>query len=134
MNNMTDSGGLDKRHAFSCLRDWEWRTDMICFVGATQAVDLILRYNAMPLMFTIDVNGDISGSLGDLDAMDAVGYYAAAQLLPKHGGAELGAKYMIDAKDLIEQLATSTSRSEQLAPVRMKPFGGSGRGRWLRPN
>lgn len=133
MTNKTDSGGLDKRNAYGRLADWEWRTDMICFVGALQDTDIILRFNALPLIFTIDVNGAISGSLGDLDALDAVGYYAAAQLIPKHGGAPtLIAQYQQEAKDLIEQLSTSTSRAEQMAPVRMKPYGGSGRGRWLR--
>jgi len=66
----------------------------------------------------------MTGSLADLDSLDATGYYAASQLLPKRGGAALAQTYRDEANALVEQLATSTTRTEQMAPVRMKPFGG----------
>lgn len=132
MRNRTADGGLPKRWQGGSLVDWEWRTDQICFIGATQDCDVIVRYTVSALEFTIDNNGNISGSLGDLDAIDAVAYYAAAALLPKVGGLALSQQYEAKAKELVEQLTTSTARNEQMSPVRMRPYGGRGRGRGLR--
>ncbi len=130
MQDMSDQGGLPKRLQGSRLREWEWRTDMLCFMGATVATDLILRYNAVANFFTVDQNGLLSGTLTDLDSLDATGYYAASQLVPKRGGFQLAETYRTEAGALVEQLATSTTRTEQLSPVRMKPFGGRRRGGW----
>lgn len=124
MKDVTDEGGLPKRNQGSRLSQWEWRQDQICFLGALQAVDVIMRCNMAPNIFTVDQNGVLTGSLVDLDSLDAVGYYAASQLLPKRGGADLAKTYRDEAEGLVEQLGTSTTRTEQFAPVRMKPFGG----------
>lgn len=134
MRDVTDEGGLPKRLQSSRLREWEWRQDQICFLGAMQAIDVIMRYNAAPNIFVVDQNGNMTGALADLDSLDATGYYAASQLLPKRGGFQLAEQYRNEAAALVEQLATSTTRTEQLAPVRMKPFGGRrGRGWPTRP-
>lgn len=132
MHNCTESGGLLKALQGSRLEEWEWRQDMICFRGATEAADIIIRFTEVPNVFAI-VNGVISGSLNDVDALDCCAYYAASQLLPKRGGTALGETYRAEANALLEQLATSTSRSEQFAPVRPRPYGGkAGRGGWPR--
>jgi len=126
MRNCTGQGGLPKIFQRQWLTDWEWRTDMICFLGALQSTDVIIRYSAVPLQFSLtdDDPPQISGSLGDIDAIDAMSYYAASQLIPKHGGAPLGAQYRTEAAALLEQLATDVTRQQQFSPTRMRPYGG----------
>lgn len=132
MKNWTGKGGLPKRFQRERLTDWEWRTDMICFIGALQPTQVMIRYSAVPLIFALNPNDEtlLTGNLGDIDAMDACAYYASAQLLPKHGGLEMGKTYKAEADILLEQLATDVSRQQQFSPVRMRPYGGSGRGRY----
>lgn len=131
MKNKTAHGGLSKQMQGEFLGQWEWRSDFIVFRGALIATDVLIRYTALPGIFALDQNGKISGSLGDVDALDAVAYYAAAQLLPPRGGAALAAQYEAKAASLVEQLATSTTRQEQMSPVRMRPYRGGHRGRGL---
>jgi hypothetical protein len=123
MRNMTGKGGLSKRFQRFTLHEWEWRTDMICFRGALTDTDIIIRYSAIPELFTIDQNGLISGTLSDIAGIDAVAYRAASQLLPKRGGAALGQVYAATAQEFLEKLATDVSRASQMAPVRMRPYG-----------
>lgn len=125
MTNMTAKGGLSKQMQGEFLGQWEWRSDMIVFRGALMSTDVMIRYKAFTGVFALDPNtGKISGSLGDVDALDVVAYYAAAQLLPPRGGAALAGQYEAKAANLIEQLATSTTRQEQFAPARMRPYRG----------
>jgi hypothetical protein len=134
MRNTTGAGGLPKRFQRSRLSEWEWRTDMICFVGALEATDVIIRYAAAAVApFTIDNNGFISGSLVDINGIDAVSYRAASQLIPKRGGAALGAYYEQQAQMFLEKLATDATRQQQMSPVRMRPYGRlrSRGSRWL---
>jgi len=123
MRNMTGKGGLPKRFQRSSLSEWEWRTDMICFLGALQDTQVMLRYSAVPQLFAIDNSGNISGSLSDIAGIDAVSYRAASQLIAKRGAAALSQQYMATAQEFLEKLATDVSRASQFAPVRMKPYG-----------
>jgi hypothetical protein len=127
MTNKTAHGGLPKQTQGEFLGHWEWRSDSIVFRGALVATDVLIRYTALPGIFALDQNNKISGSLGDVDALDAVAYYAAAQLLPQRGGAVLAGQYEKKAADIVEQLATSTTRQEQLSPARMRPYRGGRR-------
>ncbi len=122
MENKTAHGGLSKVMQGEFLGEWEWRSDMIAFRGALIATDVMIRYSAFAGVFALDNNGKISGSLGDVDALDVVAYYAAAQLLPQRGGGALAGQYETKAANLVEQLATSTTRQEQMSPVRMRGY------------
>ncbi len=123
MFNRTGFGGLPKRFPRYDLCEWEWRTDMICFIGALVDTEVMIRYSAIPEEFTIDENGLISGSLSDIAGIDAVAYRAASQLVPKRGGAELGKQYQDTAQEFLDKLATDVARASQMAPVRMRPYG-----------
>jgi hypothetical protein len=129
MHNKTAKGGLSKILQGEQLTEWEWRSDMICFRGALIATDVLISFTALPGVFVLDNTGHISGSLGDVDAMDVVAYKAAAQLLPQRGGAALAVQYETMAQNLVEQLATSTTRQEQFSPARMRAFRSGRRGR-----
>ncbi len=131
MKNFTAMGGLPRRRPNSRLECWEWRSDMLCFIGALVDTDIVIRYSAVPFIFSLtsDTPPLISGSLGDIEGIDACAYYAASQLLPKRGGAALGTQYRQEAQSRLEQLSTDVTRQEQFAPVRMRPYGRSyGRG------
>jgi hypothetical protein len=129
MHNKTAKGGLSKRLQGQQLTEWEWRSDMIVFRGAQIVTDVLMRFTAVTGIFALDNQGHISGSLYDVDALDVVAYYAAAQLLPQRGAAALAGQYEAKAANLIEQLATSTTRQEQFAPARMRGFRSGRRGR-----
>lgn len=130
MIDWTGQGGLPKTFQGFRLADWEWRTDQICFLGSLQAADVMIRYSSVPLQFSLSVDDPplLSGSLGDIDGIDAVSYYASSQLVPKRGGTALGQQYRQEAQTLLEQLSTDVDRQQQFSPVRMRPFGGSSRG------
>jgi hypothetical protein len=130
MRDSTGKGGLPYRFQRMRLGEWEWRQDEIIFVGATQDTQVIIRYSAIPLQFSLspDPPQVITGTFSDIDCMDAAAYYAASQLLPKHGGAPLGAQYRKEADVLLEQLATDVTRQQQFSPTRMRPYGNT-RGR-----
>ena len=133
MRNRTGQGGLPRRWQHQHLGEWEWRTDMIALVGALVDTEIIIRYNAVPIQFSVVAQQGntppyISGSLGDIDGIDACAYYAASQLIPKHGGT-LGPQYRQEAETLLEQIATDVTRQQQFSPTRMRPYGsGSRRG------
>lgn len=126
MRNWTAQGGLPKNYPRFQLEDWEWRADQICFIGALEATQVLIRYSAVPLQFSLtsDTPPLVSGTLGDIDAVDAVAYYAASQLTPKRGGFELGQQYRAEAETLLNQLATDVTRQAQFNPTRMRPYGG----------
>jgi len=130
MRDVTDQGGLPKRLQGTRLREWEWRTDQLCFLGATVAIDIIMRFNAAPNVFTVDQNGNLTGMLADLDSLDATGFKASSYLLKKRGGITLAQEYDKETVALVEQLATSVTRTEQASPFRMKPFGGRRKNGW----
>ncbi len=125
MHNCTADGGLPRRFQQHSLRDWEWRQDEIIFVGATVDTQIVIRYSALPLQFSLspDPPQVITGTLGDIDGLDALAYYAASQLLPKHGSGPLGMQYRKEADVLLEQLATDVTRQQQFSPTRMRPYG-----------
>lgn len=129
MRNKTAKGGLSKTMQGEQLHEWEWISDTITFRGALIATDVLIRFSGLPNVFTLDNTGHISGSLSDADTVDIVAYKAAAQLLPPRGGATLAGQYEAQANTLMEQLATSTTRQEQFAPVRMRGYRSGRRGR-----
>ena len=126
MRDRTADGGLRKTFQREYMGEWEWRTDQLCFIGALSATDIIIRYSSIPFLFALtdDVPPLLSGSLGDIQGIDPVAYYASAELLPKLGGNALAAIYRQEAQNRLEQLSTDVVRQEQFSPVRMRPYGG----------
>lgn len=127
MRNMTAQGGISKAPQGNFLREWEWRQDMIVFRGSLGATDIIMRGTVFSGIFTLDQQGNLSGQLQDTDSLDAVAHYAAAELLPQRGAGALATQYEGKGDLLTEQLSTSLTRQEQLAPVRMRGYRSRGR-------
>ena len=106
---------------------------MIVFRGATQTEEVIIRHTAsVGGGFTIDNNGNLSGSLVDIEAIDAVAHWAAILLSPKRGASPGFIENLrVNFNALLEQLATSATRASQLRPVRMRGYRSGRIGRWM---
>lgn len=124
MEDRTASGGLTSRQQGISLGDWEWRTDSIFFMGSLLARDVRMRYMASTLSFALQ-NGIITGQLGELDAIDAIAYWAAAAWL-KPRGSSIADAYATVSENLIAQLVSGVVRQQQYSPKRRRPYRGQG--------
>lgn len=103
---------------------WEWRNNNINFTGATQNVDIRMRYySSLPQFFsqTLDFN---STYVPVLDCTDAVAYKTAvkyARMLGSPGLPEL----IAEAKEQMFQLKNANIRRMQHTDFSRCPFGNS---------
>lgn len=117
MVDLTNKGGLPSRPQESILHEWEWRTDGLYFVGATQDTQLRLRYQSMFLPLTGPM--DIVLIRG---AQDCLAYKTAALA----GGAR-GSPFMEQMLALhdtsLELLIAQNVRANARQGVRRVPYG-----------
>jgi hypothetical protein len=112
------TGGLPNLQPSSYLRIWEWISDGINFVGATQPITVRIRYEkALPVLV---VNTD---PIQIRSATDAVGYGAAALAARSRGARELAADLAGAAEQIIQQLIERYVRPEQHKGRRRAPYG-----------
>ena len=78
--------GLPSRDQYQWLRQWEWRTDTMCFVGATVPVDIRIRYRCRQAFIApndttpfTDVTINVLGSERALAYLIAYRYVASRQ-------------------------------------------------------
>ena len=130
MVDLTEHGGLPSRIQTSVLQEWEWRTDGIYFVGATQDVQIRLRYYSM-----------LPDLVGPTDvilirgAQEALAYLTAAMagFARENPMAQHWDDAGVDAMEDVVQLYT---RMQQHSGTRRRPYGwrsgllGRGR-RWM---
>ena len=118
------SGGLNSFGQGSYLREWEWRNNQLNFRGATQNVDIRMRYYcSLPQFFsqTLDFN---STFVPVLDCTDAVAYKTAvkyATMLGSPGLADLKAEAAVQ----MFQLKNSNIRRMQHETFSRIPYGNS---------
>src|SRR5215470_15296853 len=116
MVDLTRHGGLPSRAQDTTLSVWEWRGDGLYFLGATQDIQIRLRYlKAYP-----DLTDAISPVLVR-NAQEALAY-AAAALATWSRGSPLAAKWDDAATDAIEDLIVATVKREQQSQRRRRPF------------
>lgn len=129
MLNMTEKGGLQPRLQGATLREWEWRTGNVYFIGATQDTQIRMRYQS----FFQDLVGPNDMVL-IRGAQEAIAY-SAAGLSGLARGSQLAAQIDTLASDAIEDLISQNVRANQTTGVRRRPYGaryGSRRGgRWF---
>src|SRR5208283_1065742 len=117
MENWTSKGGLPSRLQGASLDDWEFRTDGLYFIGATQDTQIRLRYNAaFP-----DLTGptDVVLIRGAQEALA----YVAAGLAGIARGAPLAEQMEQLATDYIEDLISANVRAQQNQGTRRRPYG-----------
>jgi hypothetical protein len=131
MTDRTMTDGLPLRTQGATLGDWEWRTDGIYFVGATQDTQIVLRYTAsLP-----DLTGPTSYIMIRF-SQEAIAYGAAA-LAGAARGAPLAQQYADEQDQADEDLIAYYVRQQQHSGARRRrPFGARGGGysasRWGR--
>jgi hypothetical protein len=120
MVDLTSHGGLPSRLQGFTLDEWEWRTDGIYFVGATQDTQIRLRYtSALP---------DLVGPTDVIlirNSQEALAYGTAAAAANARGS-ELAVKFDAAAEDSIEDLVGFYIRAQQNSGVRRRPFSSRG--------
>jgi hypothetical protein len=116
MTDMTLHGGLPSRLQGQVLEVWEWRSDQIFFIGATQDTQIRLRYSAE----VIDLVDGTSPIL-IRNCQEALAY-AAAAAAGKSRGSPLADGYAAEAEDAIEDILNRVTKREQKAGRRRRPF------------
>jgi hypothetical protein len=116
MVDLTRHGGLPSRLQDVSLNVWEWRADGLYFLGATQDVQIRLRYaKAYP-----DLT-DATSAVLIRNAQEAIAY-ATAALAGWARGSPLAEKWDGAASDAIEDLVVAAVRREQQSSHRRRPF------------
>jgi hypothetical protein len=118
------SAGLESLWQGPYLRQWEWRNNNLNFRGATQNVDIRMRYYcSLPQFFsqTLDFSATY---VPVLDCTDAVAYMTAvkyARMLGSPGLADL----LAESKNQMFQLKNANTRRMQHQDFARIPFGNS---------
>ena len=118
------SDGLQNGFQGPRLHQWEWRNNNLNFTGATQGVDIRMRYySQLPQFFSATMDFT-STYIPVLDCTDAVAYKTAvkyARMLGSPGLADLQA----EANQQMFQLKNSNIRRMQRETIERIPFGNS---------
>lgn len=116
--------GLPSRPQVAWLKQWDWLTDKLYMVGATQINDLRLRYIAfLPVL----IDGDSEVLI--VDAKDALAYYTAEAYAEARGSVltpSLGTK----GDTYMKQIANRTSKRLQRGNHRRMPYSRRGQSRY----
>ena len=114
--DLSGRGGLPAIEQGPALRFWEWRQDGLCFVGATQDVQIRLRYQKSYPDFT-----DGTSVVLVRNAQEAIAF-AGAAMAALARGSPLAAQWDAAAADAIEDLVTQTVRRDQRGGHRRRPY------------
>ena len=99
------------------LRYWEWRTDGIIFLGATQSNDIRVRYESV--LPDVAQGSDMIQLRG---AQDALAYYAASLAAQSRGSAAARDFYSA-GEEALRKILVRSVRRQQHSMHRRKPYG-----------
>jgi hypothetical protein len=116
MEDMSQHGGLPSRIQTATLGEWEWRSDGIYFVGATQDVQIRLRFSAA--FPDLAGSGDVILIRGAIECLA----YGAAGLVGLARGSPVAEKIDELYSDAIEDVILENVRRDQNTGRRRKPF------------
>lgn len=112
------TGGLPNFQPGGYLRMWEWRTDSIQLIGATQEITVRLRYEkSLPALVLGTDPIQIRSSL------DPLAYAVAGMAARSRGAQALAADMLALAETAITKLIERYVRPEQFKGRRRKPYG-----------
>ncbi len=112
------TGGLPNFQPSSYLRMWEWLTDSIQLIGATQEITVRLRYEkSLPALVLGTDPIQIRSSL------DPLGYAVAGMAARSRGAQALAADMLSLAETAATKLIERYVRPEQFKGRRRKPYG-----------
>jgi hypothetical protein len=116
MTDLTNKGGLPSRLQGTTLGIWEWRTDGLYFIGATQDTQLRLRYQA--------AFADLVGPNDFIlvrGAQECLAYMAAG-LAGMARGSPLAEQMEGLGSDAQEDVILENVRANQVSPVRRRAY------------
>jgi hypothetical protein len=112
------TGGLPNFQPSSYLRMWEWLTDSIQLIGATQEITVRLRYEkSLPALVLGTDPIQIRSSL------DPLAYAVAGMAARSRGAQALAADMLALAETAATKLIERYVRPEQFKARRRKPYG-----------
>lgn len=121
MTDVTSSGGLPAIGQGIALGIWEWRADGLWFVGATQDIQIRLRYQKSFPDFS-----DGTSVVLIRNAQEAIAYSGAAMAALARGS-PLAESWDKAAQDALEDLIVTTVRRDQRVARRRMPFSARNR-------
>lgn len=110
--------GLPRRQPYQELREWTWEANQINFVGATQAIDVLLRFEQALLDLAF-----ITDPLGMIDAVDTLSYKTAAMCARSRGQRDLAIDLAGEADADLADLIKRTGNPTQRYPARRRSYG-----------
>jgi hypothetical protein len=116
MLDMSDHGGLPSQEQGSALGMWEWRTDGLWFLGATQDTQIRLRYQA-----ALPDLADSTSPVLIRNAQEAIAYFTAA-LASASRGSPLSERWDDAGSDALEDLIARAVLREQQSVRRRRPY------------
>jgi len=109
--------GLPSETQQARLRYWEWRTDGIIFLGATQSNDIRVRYESV---LPDVVQG--SDTIQLRGAQDTIAFFAAA-LAAQSRGSPQAAVFEAAGDEALRKILVRGTRRQQHAMHRRRPYG-----------
>src|SRR6185437_9458188 len=123
-------GELPSRSPDDLLRSYEWRGGNVYFIGATQDLDLEVRYEQL-----WSAIGAPSDPLGAIGVATILGYWTAGLMATAMREVALGAQYVGEARHLLFRWIQRQIMDAQNTTRRPRPFRDNGGefngGRWI---
>lgn len=116
MTDLTNHGGLPSQAQTLNLIYWEWRTDGLYFIGATQDTQIRLRYEASLPDLT-----DSTSSVLVRNAQEAIAYFTAAMASAARGAPQ-ASRWDDAGADALEDLLVRATQREQYTVRRRRPY------------
>lgn len=127
-SRFTDMGmandGLDLRQQLPRMGEWDWRDDKLYMIGATQALDLWMRYQAYFPDLTQPTD-----QVKIFHGANAVAYTLANRFSNPRGG-DVSGHYVSERDEEIRQIVLRTSHKNQRKSIRKNPYGGGHASGW----
>jgi hypothetical protein len=118
------SDGLPSRCPAIYLGQWEWRSDKIYMIGASQTTDVKLRYSRWladlldPTDLVLIVNG-----------AEALAYYTVMEFC-RPRGSQIADQYEALGDKAVDEMTLINVRARQRMNLRRKPYSGGNRNGW----
>jgi hypothetical protein len=110
--------GLSKRMQTAFEQEWEWRGDRLYMIGATQALDFWIRYQAYFPTLT-----QATDQVLIFHGANAIAYTIANRFSNPRGG-DVGGHYVSERDEEIRQIVMRSSHKNARKSVRRQPYGG----------
>lgn len=116
--------GLSLRPQYAFNLEWDWRDDRIYMPGATQSLDIWIRYQRY--LTDVSVPAD---QIQIFHGANAIAYTLANRFSNPRGG-DMGGHFVKERDDEINQIVTRSAHKNVRKSVRRQPYGGGHASGW----